>query len=315
MYITHIASYIPTQVIGNEHFSQLNGLSDEWILARTGIRERRKAAPDENTNTLALKALEAGIAHLPFPTQDIDLIVGGTYTPYDTIHTLAHAAQNYLKISDIPVVSISTACSSFLNAMEIVQGYFAMNKASKALVLVADHNTAYSDERDTVGGHLWGDAGTAIFVTKERIKDNDWQVIDIFTAGAGNVGKSIDGVFLRPNAEGFKMNAGKDVFANACQYMAKATQDILQKNGFTIDDLAYFSPHQANWRITKNVAEKLGLPEEKALSNIQYLGNTGCAGCSVALWENKDKFKPQDLVAVTVFGGGYSYGAMLLKCL
>ncbi len=314
MYITHIASYIPATVVGNEHFSQLNGLSDEWILSRTGIRERRKASPTENTNTLALSALALGLEGLPFPASEIDLIVGGTYTPYDTIHTLAHAAQNYLKISDIPVVSISTACSSFLNVMEVVQGYFAMNKATKALVLVSDHNTAYSDERDTIGGHLWGDAATAVFVTKERLKDTDWEVLDIITAGAGTVGKAVDGVFLRPNTEGFKMNAGKDVFLNACQYMAKVTTDILKKNGYTIEQLAYFAPHQANWRITKNVAENLGLPEEKALSNIQYLGNTGCAGCSVALWENKHRFKPNDLVAVTVFGGGYSYGSMLLKC-
>jgi len=314
MYITHIASYIPSITVRNEHFSQINGLSDEWILSRTGIRERRKATDNENTNTMAIEALKAGLAGLPFQVEDIDLIVGGTYTPYDTIHTLAHAAQNYLKISDIPVVSVSTACSSFLNAMEIVQGYFAMNKAKKALVLVADHNTSYSDDYDTVGGHLWGDGATAVFVTKDRIKDNDWKVLDIITAGAGTVGKAVDGVFLRPQAEGFKMNAGKDVFINACQYMAKVTQDILKKNNYTVEDLAYFSPHQANWRITKNVAEKLGLPEEKALSNIQYLGNTGCAGCSIALWENKDRFLPNDLIAVTVFGGGYSYGSMLLKC-
>ncbi len=314
MYITHIASYIPSIIVGNEHFSQINGLSDEWILARTGISERRKASESENTNTMAIEALKAGMVDLPFPAENIDLIVGGTYTPYDTIHTLAHAAQNYLKISDIPVVSISTACSSFLNAMEIVQGYFAMNKATKALVIVADHNTAYSDDRDTVGGHLWGDGATAVFVSKEKVKDNDWEVLDIITAGAGTVGKAVDGVFLRPNTERFKMNAGKDVFINACQYMAKVTQDILQKNGYTIADLAYFSPHQANWRITKNVAENLGLPEEKALSNIQYLGNTGCAGCSIALWEHKHRFQPQDLIAVTVFGGGYSYGSMLLKC-
>jgi 3-oxoacyl-[acyl-carrier-protein] synthase III len=315
MYITKVASYIPDVIVNNDYFTQINGLSDEWITARTGIRERRKVKEGENTNTMAIEAVKLGLETLPFSKNEIDLIVGGTYTPFDTIHTLAHSVQNFLDISDIPVVSISSACSSFVNAMEIVQGYFAMRKAEKALVVLSDNNTAYSDDNDTVGGHLWGDGASAVFVTKEQITDKDFRVIDIITGGAGNIGKAVDGVFLRPGTDGFKMNFGKDVFLNACQYMAKVTQDILQKNGLTVQELDFFVPHQANLRITKNVAENLGLPEEKALSNIQYLGNTGCAGCSIALYENKHLFQKGDIIVVTVFGGGYSYGAMLLECL
>jgi 3-oxoacyl-[acyl-carrier-protein] synthase III len=313
MYICKISGYIPEVVVNNAYFTQVNGLTDEWILARTGIQERRKVKPGENTNTMAVEAVRLGLDTLPFAATDIDLIVGGTYTPYDTIHSLAHAVQNFLNISDIPVVSISSACSSFINAMEIVQGYFAMNKAEKALVVLADHNTAYSDDNDTVGGHLWGDGASAIFVSKTRVSEADFTVKDIITGGAGNVGKAAEGVFLRPNDERFMMKYGKDVFLNACTYMAKVTQDILSKNGYTIADLDYFVPHQANLRITKNVAQTLGLDEEKALSNIQYLGNTGCAGCSIALYENRYRFQKGDLIAVTVFGGGYSYGSMLLE--
>jgi 3-oxoacyl-[acyl-carrier-protein] synthase-3 len=314
MYINQITAYIPETVIDNEHFQKLIGLSEEWLLNRTGIRERRKASQDENTNTLVTKALAQGLTTPPFPTESIDLIVGGTYTPYDTIHTLAHAAQNFLEVSDIPVVSISSACSSFANAMEIVQGYFAMGKSKRAIVVLADHNTAYSDETDKVGGHLWGDGACALWISQERLSENDWEVKDIITGGAGNIGKASDSVFLRPAHEGFMMQNGRDVFQNACQYMSKVTQDILKKNGYTLEDLSYFVPHQANLRITKNVAQSLNLPEEKALSNIQYLGNTGCAGCCIALWENQTKFKPGDLIAVTVFGGGYSYGSVLLVC-
>lgn len=313
MFINKISSYIPKTVVPNSYFAEINGLSDEWILSRTGIKERRKAHKDENTNTMAVKAIELTIDNLPFDKNEIDLIVGATYTPYDTIHSLAHAAQNYLEVNDIPVLSVSTACSSFANAMEVVQGYFAMGKAEKALVLVSDNNTAYSDETDKKSGHLWGDGASAVFVSKERLHEKDWEVKDIITGGAGNIGKAPDGVFLRPAHEGFMMGNGRDVFINACQYMAKVTKDILEKNNYTLDDLSYFAPHQANYRITKNVAENLGIDESKALSNIQDLGNTGCAGCSIALYQNQDKFKKGDLIAVTVFGGGYSYGAILIE--
>ncbi|GAB4398200.1 MAG: ketoacyl-ACP synthase III [Microscillaceae bacterium] len=313
MYITRVSAYIPEKVIDNAHFEKLMDVSEEWLLSRTGIRERRKAAPQENTNILGIKAVEAGLAHLPFDISEVDLIIGGTYTPYDTIHTLGHAVQNFLNISDIPVLSLSSACSSFANALEVAEGYFASGKARRALVVLADHNTAYSDETDKQGGHLWGDGASALWISCEAQTNNDWKVLDILTAGAGNIGKASESVFLRPAHEGFQMAQGRDVFQNACLYMAQVTQKILAKNGFQVQDLDYFVPHQANLRITRHVAQSLGLEEHQALSNIQYLGNTGCAGCSIALWENQDRFQAQDLIAVTVFGGGYSYGSVLIQ--
>ncbi len=313
MYINHIASYIPSKKIPNTYFGEINGLSDEWILERTGIKERRKAGEQENTQTMAMEAVAKGLENLPFEKDEIDLIVGGTYTPHDTIYTLAHAVQKQLNINDIPVISISTACSTFVNAMEIVEGYFALNKASKALVVLSEHNTQYSKDADQKAGHLWGDGAAAVFVSKEKIGALDFKVTQIITGGAGNIGKANESVYLRPATEGFEMPFGRDVFINACQYMSKITRRILEENDYTIDDLSYLIPHQANLRITKNVAESLNLNGSKALSNIQYLGNTGCAGAAIAIDENIDKFKKGDVVVVTVFGGGYSYGAMLLE--
>ena len=145
MYINAIAHYLPQQIVTNADFFAINGLSEEWILSRTGIHERRKASPGENTNTMGLEAVKALLPKLPFDVEEIDLIVGASYTPADTIATLGHVAQNYLKIPHIPVVYLSTACSSLINAIEIVEGYFATGKSSKALVVVADHNTAFAN--------------------------------------------------------------------------------------------------------------------------------------------------------------------------
>ncbi len=313
MYIHKISSYIPDTVITNQHFEDLNGLSNEWIISRTGIEERRKAGATENTNTMAIEAVKAGLDDLPFPMEEIDLIVGATYTPYDTIVTLAHAVQHFLDIKDIPVVSISSACSSLLNAIEVVEGYFAMGKATKAVVIVSEHNTAYNNEQDKVAGHLWGDGASALFISNEKHRDADFKIIDLKTAGAATEGKATEAVVLKPNVKGIIMPHGKDVFINACYYMPKATEDILLKNNYTVKDIAFLIPHQANLRITKNVAATLQLEEDKAISNLECLGNTGCAGCAIALSENFDKFKKGDIIVVTVFGGGYSYGAMLLE--
>ncbi|MDB4285746.1 ketoacyl-ACP synthase III [bacterium] len=313
MYINSTGYYIPSERVTNSHFSKKHGLTEEWFLARTGIEERSKASPGEDTQTMGKEAVKKAIEGLPYSKDEIGLIVGATYTPKDTIVTLAHSIQNYLDIDEVPVVTISAACSSLINAIEIVEGYFAMGKASKALVIASEHNTAYSNEEDPKAGHLWGDGAFAICLSKERVSDKDFLIKEIITKGAGNVGKASIGVGLNPSSGGFDMKDGRDVFINACQYMAQVTQEIVERNGYSLDDIAYLIPHQANLRITQNVLKQLGLPTEKGISNIQYLGNTGSAGCGIAFSENVNKFKSGDKIVFTVFGGGYSYGAMLVE--
>ncbi|MEZ0538394.1 3-oxoacyl-ACP synthase III family protein [Fibrella arboris] len=311
MFIHAVSHYLPEQIVGNDHFTQLNGLSDEWITTRTGISERRKASPDENTNTMSIEVVSRLQAKTDLST--VDLIVGATYTPHDTIVTLAHAIQHHLGIADIPTVSVSSACSSLLNAIEIVEGYFALNKASRALVVVSEHNTAYYNEEDTVSGHLWGDGAAALLITKERQSEQDFTIKGLLTGGAAHAGKAVEAVVLQPLVRGVIMPYGRDVFQNACIYMPKASLQILERHSLTAADVDYVLPHQANLRISRNVMQTLGLPEEKLLSNIQYLGNTGCAGCAIALSEHWDSFKKGERIVVTVFGGGYSYGAMLVE--
>ncbi len=313
MFVHKVASYVPSKTVRNQYFEELNGLTHDWIFERTGILERREAGSGENTNTMAVEATKALIKELKFHPEEFDLILCGTYTPYDTIISAAHSVQHFLDIHEIPVFSVSSACSSLINCMEVVQGYFALNKARRALVLITEHNTLYRDEKDPKAGHLWGDGACALAVTQERHGKLDLEVIDILTSGAANVGKAMDGVSLSPSNGGLEMAIGKDVFINACIYMAKATEDILTRNNYSVSDLDYLVPHQANVRIIKNVVNNLQLSEEQALSNIEYLGNTGAAGCGIVLGENWHKYKKGNLIAVTVFGGGYSYGSMLLK--
>ena len=166
MYINAVCHYLPEIIISNDHYTNLNGLTDEWIYKRSGIRRRTKAGPDENTNTMSIEAMKAAISRLPYSLSDVDLIVGATYTPYDTIGTLAHAVQGYFNIHRAKAITITSACSSFLNAVEIVEGYFATNKAQRAIVITSEHNSAYNDDRDEQSGYLWGDGAAAAFISK-----------------------------------------------------------------------------------------------------------------------------------------------------
>src|SRR5271166_5088291 len=138
MYINAASHYLPTTIIPNEYYAKLIGLSDEWIYKRSGIRSRTRAGTHENTNTMAVEATKAAIGRLPYSLKEIDLIVGATYTPYDTVGTLAHVVQRFFRIPEARVVSVSSACSSFLNAIEIVEGYFATNKARRAIVVASE---------------------------------------------------------------------------------------------------------------------------------------------------------------------------------
>ena len=314
MYLHHVAAYLPEAIVTNAHFTRLNGLADDWIIERTGIRERRKAAPGENANTMAIAATRAALAAAPaFAQASINLIVAGTYTPHDTIFTVAHAVQRDLDINEIPTVSISSACSSLLNAVEIVEGYFAMGKATRAVVVVSEHNTAYNNEEDTMAGHLWGDGAAALLITKERISPDDLLITEVITGGAAPVGKADEAVTLKPVDKGIVMPFGRDVFQQACIYMARVTQTLLDRHHLAANDLTYLIPHQANLRISKNVVKQLGIDPERAVNNIERLGNTGCAGAAIGLSEIWNTLTGGNKVIITVFGGGYSYGAMLLE--
>lgn len=313
MYINSTGFYVPTERVDNDHFLAINGLDSDWIEQRTGILTRSKAGKGENSDTMGLAAVDAALANLPYDIKDVDLIVAASYSVYDTVATIAHLAQRRFDIKGAKAVYCSAACSSFINGMEIVEGYFASGKSKKALLICSEHNTYYSNESDPKSGHLWGDGAVAYFLSADRVSDNDIKIVEIFTEGLGNVGKGPDGVKLRPKEDGITMPDGRDVFIHACRHIVYALNKVLDKHDLTTQDLKYIITHQANMRIVAQVARQLELPMTRFLNNIRELGNTGSASAPLVLAQNIDKFKAGDRVALSVFGGGYSCGAMLLE--
>lgn len=312
MFINSVGHYIPKKIVGNDYFEEIHGFDTNWIYKRTGILERRRTVT-EDVNIMAVNAAKNAILDLPFCISEIDLIVGATYSPKDTVNTLAHQVQHKLKLNDVMAVTVSSACSSFINALEVAETYICAGKANKVIVVASEHNTAYSDDNDQVTGHLWGDGAAAFCISSERLREDDIEVKKIKTRGLATVGKSIEGVKLEPANDGITMPNGKDVFTWACTYMTDIVKDIVSMNELKEDDIDYVIPHQANIRIIENVRRQLGLPKEKVLTNIEKLGNTGCASVAIAFSQNIKKFQKGNNIVLTVFGGGYSCGAVLME--
>ncbi|MEE4197832.1 MAG: ketoacyl-ACP synthase III [Bacteroidales bacterium] len=313
MFIDSVGHYLPSQFVSNDYFLEINGLSDEWIYSRTGIKTRTRASSPETTHTMGIEAVKEAVKNLTYPIKEVDLVVGASYTPYDTVGTLAHAVQREFSLKNAKAVYISSACSSFINAVEIVEGYFAMGKAKHALIVVSEHNSAYSNDQDEKSGHLWGDGAACIFLSSHQTSSNQGFIQDVFTQGLGHIGRSIDAVFLHPMNGGLLMPYGKDVFVHACNYMIYALEIILERNGYTTADLDYLIPHQANIRIIEHIRSSLELPREKVITHLKELGNTGSASTLIALSQQVEKIFSPKLIAITVFGGGYSCGSMLLR--
>jgi 3-oxoacyl-[acyl-carrier-protein] synthase-3 len=313
MFIHSIGHYFPDEKVNNEYYSKINGLTEEDMYKKSGIRERRKAASHENTNTMAIEAVQRMMKSMSFPITEIDLIVAATYTPWDTVATPAHDVQRKFNIENAKAFFVSSACSSYVTAVEIVESYFAAGKAHKALVVVSEHNTAFNDDNNLMTGFLWGDGAAAMVITKERQSEEDVEIIDLFTRALAHVSKGPSAVYCRINSEKIQMPDGKDVFVNASQFMTAQTSEILERNNYNLEDLSYLIPHQANMRIINKVGKDLGLKSNKVITNIEYLGNTGCAGCAIGLSEHWNRYRKDELIAVAVFGGGYSSGCMLMR--
>lgn len=313
MFVNATGSYIPSARIHNDYFLNVNGLTNEWIFQRTGILTRSKASEDEDIDVMCIEAVRDAQKNLSYNIEEVDLIIFASYSPSDTVATTAHVIQREFKMEKAKAFFISSACSSAINAMEIIKAFFETGRATKALLVSADRNTTYINEDDPKAGHLWGDAAAAIFFSKDRITKNEAEVIDVTSKGLGHIGKGPGGVTLKPKNDGIRMPDGKDVFIHACNYIAKGTRDILEKNNYSLDNLSFFIGHQANMRILSHVAKELSLPEEKVLSNIKELGNTGSVSSILVYVQNHVNFNSEDLICISVFGGGYSSGAALIK--
>lgn len=312
MFIHASAEYVPARVVDNEYFSALTGRPTEWFEKLTGIQRRHRAAQGENANTMAIAAVENLVRESPQLLEGVDLIIGASYTPWDTIGTIAHVVQKRFSIHNARALYVSTACSSFVDALEITWTYFQSGRASKALVVVVEHNSLYSRDSDEKSGHLWGDGAAALLVSREP-GGQGVQIVDARAVGRGDLGRGPEGIQMVPHRDGLVMLHGKDIFMHACREMVAAARDILARHSVALSDVKLIIPHQANKRIIDCVIEHLAVPSELAALTITDLGNTGCASVAITYHRHWQRLQPGESGVMVAFGGGYSAGAVLLR--
>jgi 3-oxoacyl-[acyl-carrier-protein] synthase III len=301
---------VPANIRDNAYFAAKTGRDNEWFVRRTGIEQRRAAGADETTATMAIHSVDRLLTSLGAWPDKIDLIISACYTPWDSIGTNAHAVQRHFKLSDARVFELSSACSSFLNALEVAGTFIEAGKSRNALIVASEHNTRHSDA-DTE--HLWGDGASAVLLGAHSERTDSFKVIATRTYGRADIGHGPEAVTMRALGGGLKMPLGKEVFQNACEQMAAISRELLAQQGLTTDDIALVVPHQANLRILRALGEKLHIPEERIASTIQSLGNTGSASVPITLHRYWDKVPARGRVLLLSFGGGYSVGAALLE--
>lgn len=315
-------SGIPERVVKNDFFGYLVEDADEWIYSRTGIRERRFVSDDVSTSDLATvaarNALEAGGVN----PAELDCIIVGTSTADMILPSTACMVQKNIGAINAFAFDMNAVCSSFVYAVETADNFIKSGKYKKVLVIGADTYSKILDMQDKTTCPLFGDGAGAMILgaTEERVgilesriksDGNGWELIQVPSSGSRKP-VTPDTIAARENT--FKM-AGKSVFVFATDVIPKIIEDVTSRAGVRVDQLDYIIPHQANVRIIDFISKKTGIAKEKFLLNLDRFGNTAAASVGLALDENRRNgvIKKGDLVLMMGFGGGLSWGGILIK--
>ena len=320
--IVGTGSYTPEKILTNDDLSKIVDTSDEWITTRTGIKERRIAAKDEQTSDMATKAALKALEQANVSPEEVDLILVATATPDMLFPATACFVQKKIGAKNAACLDISAACAGFLFGIEIAQQFITSGTHDTVLVIGAEKLTSITNWTDRNTCVLFGDgAGAAVLqhrgsahgvISTHIGSDGDFTDI-LFMPGGGSRCP-----ITKENAD---MNLatihmlGKEVYKQAVIAMLSAAQKALEKAGLTIDDIACVIPHQANLRIIDAIAERLKISRDKVFVNLEKYGNTSAAAVAIALDEanRSGRIKPGDYVLMVVFGGGLTWASTIVE--
>ena len=320
--ITSIAHYLPPDVYPNSYFESYLETSDEWIKSRSGISERRFLKEGATSDLIVPAALEC-IAKRGIDKDEIDTILVATVTPDHMFPNTAAVVQHKLGIKNAWGFDISAACSGFVFALATAASLVNSGASKKVLLCGADKMTSILNLNDRGQAILFGDGAGVCIV--EKSDDDNYGVLDQILHIDGDGGKylhQVAGGSFKPasietvqNNEHYIFQDGQPVFKAAVVGMADVTEEILKRNNLTSDDLTWLVPHQANLRIITATANRINLPHEKVMINIQKYGNTtaGTIPICISEWLQEGKVKKGDYLVLSSFGAGFTWGSILLK--
>jgi 3-oxoacyl-[acyl-carrier-protein] synthase III len=311
--------YLPERVLTNEDLAKVVDTTDEWIATRTGIKERRIAAKGELTSTMGTAAARAALDNAGMDPQDIDLIVLATSTPDQTFPATAVTIQADLGITQGAAFDVQAVCSGFVFALATADNYLKGGEFRRALVIGAEAFSRILDWDDRGTCVLFGDGAGALVVEAEMQngKTTDRGVLASCLRSDGRYRDKlyVDGGPSSTGTVGYVRMDGPEVFRHAVTNIAEVIDATLKKSGYQASDIDWFVPHQANKRILDGAARKLGLAPEKIVITVDKHANTSAASIPLALDAacRDGRIKKGDLVLMEAMGGGFTWGAVLVR--
>lgn len=319
--VAGLGSVLPERVVPNSFFESIVETSDEWIRERTGIRERRFVADGQATSDLATAAARAALGSAGIAPEQLDLIVCATLTGDTPIPSAAIWVQRKLGIA-CPAFDLNAACAGFSYALSTGTAFIESGTAETVLVIGAEVLSRVMDFTDRGTCVLFGDGAGAVVLRPSQdpgvlgsVLGADGTAAEILIIPAGGSARPPSHETVDAGEHAIRMPNGREVFKRAVVEMANACRQLLEKSGYTADDVDVLIPHQANARIMIAVAERLGIGLDRAVVDVESVGNTSAASIPIALdraWR-AGRIRPGDLVLLTSFGAGLAWGANLIR--
>jgi 3-oxoacyl-[acyl-carrier-protein] synthase III len=312
-------SYLPSRVLSNAELSRMVDTSDDWITQRTGIRERHIAADGETTSEMAIAAARAALNAAGVDAQSIDLIVLATSTPDNTFPASAVSVQSGLGITHGAAFDVQAVCSGFVFGLATVDGLLKTGAFKRALVIGSETFSRILDWNDRTTCVLFGDGAGAV-VVEAQTQSGTREDRGILTSHLRSDGRHksklyVDGGPSSTKTVGHLRMEGRAVFKHAVAMITDVIEDAFKATGYSAADIDWFVPHQANQRIIDDSARKLGIAPEKVVSTVAKHGNTSAASIPLALTAAvaDGRIKRGDLVMLEAMGGGFTWGAVLVR--
>ena len=315
-------SYTPPKVLSNNDLARIIDTSDEWIMTRTGIRERHVAVDGEATSTFAYQAALKALAMAGIAAGDLDMIIVGTVTPDMPTPSVACLLQHKLKAYKASAFDVSAGCTGFLYALSTADAFIRAGNCSKVLVVGAESLSRITDYTDRTTCILFGDGAGAVVLSKEQGQHGilstllyaDGSCSDLLYMPGGGSAHPASPETIAKRLHYLKMDGNK-VFKTAVKALEDCVVQILEKNNLSSDQISLLISHQANLRIIQAIAKRLDLPQDKVFVNIQKYGNTSSASVPIALDEanRQNRIKKNDLLLMNAFGAGFTWGSALVR--
>lgn len=321
-------SYLPERIVTNEELAERIDTSDEWIVARTGIRQRHIAADGELTSDLALAAAERALRHAGIAAAEVDLLILATTTPDQTFPATATKVQHRLGMTNGAAFDLQAVCSGFVFGLSVADNFIKTGQARTVVLIGAETFSRILDWQDRGTCVLFGDGAGSVVLRAAENGDDPGEADDarhnrgrgilsthIHSDGSTNDLLYVDGGPSSTQTVGHVRMNGREVFRHAVTNLAAIVNEALEANGLAADDIDWLVPHQANKRILDGTARKLGLPTEKIVITVDRHANTSAASIPLALDEavRDGRIKTGDLVLLEAMGGGLTWGAGLVR--